>query len=130
MKKDQLKKALITLFEVISIIKRQEQCDDIIRDSLIKRFEYTSELFWKTMKEYLYNEHAIEAHSPKNVMRECRNINLFSEEETKYAIEILEARNEAAHAYHEKKANEIAHKIPKYAEFIQEITNRINSFVG
>ena len=45
---------------------------EVERDALIQRFEFSFELLWKCVKEYLYVEEGIDAASPKKVIRCCR----------------------------------------------------------
>ncbi len=119
-KRKQFEKALNSLLEVLL-----EEKNDFIRDSMIQRFEYTSELFWKTLKEYLLAQEKIEALFPKAIMRECRNVGLLSDEETEYALTIIDDRNLSSHAYNEKLAGEISERIPRHADFMKAVYQRI-----
>jgi hypothetical protein len=42
-----------------------------IRDSVIKRFEFCVDLFWKCLKDYLYQKYGVNVASPKSSFREC-----------------------------------------------------------
>ena len=77
LKLSEFKKALDSLKEVLSKKK-----DNIIRDSAIKRFEFTYELAWKNAKVFLNNNFGVDVFSPKDVFRELRKNSLISEEET------------------------------------------------
>ena len=76
--------------------------DEAIRDSIIKKFEYTFELAWKTIKEYLEKEGYEEFNSPKKVLKQAFEIKLINNEEI--WSNMLEARNSTAHRYDEEQA--------------------------
>ena len=63
---EQFKKALIKLEEIIIVQK-----NDIVRDSAIKRFEITVDLFWKMLKTYIEVNYGIIVNSPKTVIKEA-----------------------------------------------------------
>jgi nucleotidyltransferase substrate binding protein (TIGR01987 family) len=67
-------KALETLREVL-----EEQYSVIVRDATIQRFEYTFEIFWKLLKEYLYAHEGIECNSPKSCFRAVLSVGLLSD---------------------------------------------------
>lgn len=54
---------------------------EAIRDSIIKKFEYTFELSWKTIKAYLESEGYEEFASPKRVLKQAFEIGLLKNEE-------------------------------------------------
>jgi nucleotidyltransferase substrate binding protein (TIGR01987 family) len=66
-----LKDALERFTEVVDL--SQSKKDDIIIDATIKRFEFTLELFWKTLKKILAYE-KVESTSPRDVVRHCQII--------------------------------------------------------
>ncbi|WDU83019.1 HI0074 family nucleotidyltransferase substrate-binding subunit [Caloramator sp. Dgby_cultured_2] len=65
-KYEDYKNALNRLIEALNF----EEVKDIIIDGIIQRFEFTFELSWKLMKEFLEHE-GIEANSPRSVIREA-----------------------------------------------------------
>ena len=105
-KLDKYEKALYSLKEMIdfdsSFDTPLEKIDEAIRDSIIKIFEYTFELSWKTIKDYLEKEGYEEFNSPKKVLKQAFEINLINNEET--WSNMLEARNSTAHRYDEEQA--------------------------
>lgn len=115
-KSKQFQKALLTLEDAL-----KKDRDEYMRDSIIQRFEYSVELFWKMLKEYLYEFENIEVRSPNHAMRESRNIDLLSDKETEYALEMIHDRNQSSHAYDEDIAEGISGKIDSYAEFMRKV---------
>lgn len=79
-----------------------DKLNEEIRDSIIKKFEYTFELAWKTIKEYLEKEGYEEISSPRKVLKQAFEINLIKNE--KIWSNMLEARNSKANKYDEEQA--------------------------
>ena len=63
---DELKRAISRLKEALSLPK-----DDIVRDAVIRRFEFTVELSWRVLQKYLRASGISETLSPKNIFREA-----------------------------------------------------------
>lgn len=94
----------------------QEAIDDYkkvkllsVRDGVIQRFEFTTELSWKTVREYLLEQGVFDVNTPKNVMREAFNAKIIEDEQG--WLQILNDRNATSHIYDEKEANEIFARI-------------------
>ncbi len=68
------------------------------KEGVIQRFEYTFELAWKTMKDYL-NFGGITSHLPRDVIKEAFAHNLI--DNGQIWIEMLESRNILSHTYDE-----------------------------
>lgn len=109
-----------------------EEIFESMRDSLIQRFEYCIDLFWKVAKLYLelVEKVTLSANSPRGIIRETVKALLLSEDEGKDCMEMIEARNKTSHTYHEMMADEIAHQIPDFYELMQTITERMQKRWG
>ena len=95
---------------------------DIVRDSVIKRFEYTFDLAWKSIKNFLYDIHGIVCNSPKQCFRKFYQLEYFNEEETELAIKMVDSRNSVVHIYLETLAEEIYSDIKKkYFSLLEKI---------
>lgn len=101
------KNALARLHESIEESKTNDSLT--IRDGVIQRFEFTTELAWKTIREYLITENVTDINSPKSVMREAYNNNLITDDDG--WIQILQDRNSTSHIYDEDDANEVYKRI-------------------
>lgn len=98
----------------------------LARDSVIKRFEYTFELAWKTSKVLLEARFGTPVFSPKEVFRALRANQLFTDEETEALLQMTDDRNEIIHAYNEKFSNELYEKIiVRYAGLLKKIYDAI-----
>ena len=100
-------KALARLHEAIEDAKTINNLT--VRDGVIHRFEFTAELAWKTVREYLIAEKVTGVNTPKSVMREAFNAGIVSDEEG--WIKILDDGNSTSHIYDETDAAEIYNRI-------------------
>jgi len=80
-----------------------------VRDGVIQRFEFTTDLAWKSLREYLTNQGFEQQNSPKAVMQEAFTANYISDEEA--WINILNDRNLTTHIYDDATAEEIYNRI-------------------
>ena len=128
-KLDKLNSALESLEEMIDFSNttpvKLEKLDEAIRDSIIKKFEYTFELAWKTIKAYLEEEGYEEISSPRRTLKQAFEIGLIIDEET--WSNMLEARNSTAHTYDEEKAIYYEDVIKnKYINALSQIVRKLN----
>ena len=91
--------------------------DEFIRDSAIQRFEFTFELFWKTLKTYC-NILGFKADSPRASIKQSFKAGIIKDNPIYLAM--LQVRNLTAHTYEEKLAEEIYTKLPSYSKAMQE----------
>ena len=103
------KKAVARLNE--GIIELQANDSSVVRDGVIQRFEFTTELAWKATREYLMDQGFVDINSPKSVMKEAFSFGLISDD--KIWIQILNDRNLTSHIYKEEIADEICNRIIK-----------------
>lgn len=115
------KKALDTFKEIFN-----EPFSIIVRDAAIQRFEYSFEVIWKLLKEYLNKKEGIICNSPKSCFREAYSTQILDKEETINALEMTDDRNLTSHAYIEEVAEKIFKKLEIYFRLISKIFNHIN----
>ncbi len=112
---ENFKKATGQLSEFIE----KEKLNKFEVQGLIQCFEYTFELAWKTMKDYLETEGFI-VKSPRNTIKTALQVQLISDGHT--WIDALEKRNLMAHTYDENRAKEAEILIrDKYYQVITEL---------
>jgi len=111
----QLEKAFLKLKNGVASVK-----DDLDKDGVIQRFEFTFELFWKTLKIFLAYK-GIETRTPRDSLKEAFRINLIEDEEL--FLNMLEDRNKTSHIYDESSADEIFVRIKN--EYVQLIEKTI-----
>lgn len=84
--------------------------NDMIRDGLIQRFEFTFELAWKASKEYLIDQgFSNDLHFPKQVLRAAYENHMIDDEEV--WLKMLDSRNRTSHIYDDRVAAAIAENI-------------------
>jgi nucleotidyltransferase substrate binding protein (TIGR01987 family) len=115
------------LLRLIEGLEKYDGEDDLSRDGVIQRFEFTFELAWKALKAIFEEEGLVGLNSPKTVLREALSAGLISDDETWLAM--LKDRNSTAHIYNEKLAIEICNNIQKkyinqYEKLLQQMELR------
>ncbi len=108
----QLKKAVIRLGEMWTAYqdttsKRTLLEQEAIQDSLVKRFEYTIEMSWKSCKRHLSEEGFVEARtgSPKSIIRLAAEAGIIDDVDS--WISYINARQSTSHDYSEEKADKV-----------------------
>lgn len=115
------KKAAMQLEEFIE----KDELNKFEIQGLIQCFEYTFELAWKTMKDYLENE-GFEVKSPRQTIQTAFQTQLVTDGHT--WIDALEKRNLMAHTYDEGVAKEAEQLIKqKYYGIIKKLLNKLEN---
>ncbi|MBE6064215.1 nucleotidyltransferase substrate binding protein [Clostridium cochlearium] len=103
--------------------------NELLRDGIIQRFEFTFELAWKTLKEVFEDEGLIGLNSPKSVLKEAFSAGIIQDE--KLWMNMLMDRNSTSHMYSESNAIEICKNIKeKYVEALEELKENIIERIG
>jgi nucleotidyltransferase substrate binding protein (TIGR01987 family) len=118
---ENFQEALKSMEDVYPNIERMTELE---KDGLIQRFEFTFELAWKVMQDYLMACGYKGLKGPRNVIRQFGNDGLL---DPFIWQEMMEARNELAHIYDEKKSREYVERIstvffPVLLQFLQTMT--------
>ena len=88
-----LKREKLRLKEAIEA----ESLNELERDGLIQRFEFTIDLAWKVLKDYLEEKGFVFKPSPKDTLRQAQESGFIDYAQT--LIDGLEIRNELSHDY-------------------------------
>ena len=119
-KLNNFQKALAALKEAVSDFDKTTLLS--VRDGAIQRFEFTAELAWKTVREYLIDEGIAEINTPKSVMKAAFAANLVDDEDS--WIQVLNDRNATSHIYDEDAADKIFDRIrSKHIELFQNLSD-------
>ncbi len=90
-------------------LSRQRSLSDLERQGLIQAFEFTHELAWKTLKDFLESRGTTGLFGSKDTTREAFATGLI--EGGEIWMEMIQSRNRTSHSYNEETAEEIAQAI-------------------
>ena len=117
------KNALSRLHESLNEAEGSESLT--MRDGVIQRFEFTAELSWKTMREYLLMQEISDINNPKNVLREALSNSIITDGEG--WLSIIRDRNSTSHVYDEEDADEIFARIKsKHIKLFDELESTLS----
>jgi len=83
----------------------QERYSNLERAGLVQTFEFSFELAWKTLKDWL-DDQGFEARTPREALRQAFAAALLDEEGAEALLDALDKRNLLAHTYRETLAKE------------------------
>ena len=104
------RKALLKLTQAVEIVAKDtesidlEEVDDLLKEGLIQRFEYTHEIAWKVMKDYAEYQGYTDIRGSRDAIRKAFEMGLISD---KRWMDSIEYRNLASHNYDDDTAEEI-----------------------
>jgi len=102
-----------------------EDYSDLEREGMIQRFEYTYELAWNTMKDYLEDQGFQNITGSKDAIRQAFQVGLIKDAEG--WLEMIESRKLSTHTYDEETAVKIAEKIKAdYFDMFGELVRNLN----
>ena len=83
--------------------------DELIKEGLIQRFEYTHELAWNVMKDYALFQGNSTIGGSRDATREAYKLQIIGNADL--WMDMIQSRNKTSHTYNEEIANEIYGKI-------------------
>jgi len=114
-------------FKEIMVVKEP---NSIERDAAIQRFEFTFEAIWKTAKNFLYDFEGLDVGSPKGVIRACREVGVFNDEQAILALEMVNDRNLTVHTYNEELAIDIYSRLKDYVILLENWLDQLRKKAG
>jgi len=102
------RKAFLQLSKA-SKLAGERDLSDLEKQGLIQAFEFTHELAWKTLKDFLESRGTSDLFGSKDATREAFAQGLIHNGEEWMAM--IQARNKSSHTYNEIFANELADAI-------------------
>ena len=104
---------------------QQDPDNDLIRMAVIKAYEFTFELSWKTLKDFLaYN--GIDAKLPREVLKQAFATGLVINGQL--WIDMLEERNLMAHTYDDARARKAVDQIQeRYLGGLQQLHDMLTT---
>ncbi len=119
------RQALARLREAVEL-SQQRPLSDLERQGLIKAFEFTHELSWKTLKDFLVSRGVSDLFGSRDTTREAFSQGLISDGET--WMEMIRHRNLSAHTYDESTVLDIVTAVvTTYLEAFEELQSRLSA---
>lgn len=106
--KQRLKNYQDALAQLQKFIDKGE-LSELEQQGLIKAFEYTFELAWKTIKDYLDYQGEKDLYGSRDCIRKAFQIGLIADGET--WMDMLGSRNKTSHTYNQETADEISQAV-------------------
>lgn len=99
---------------------------DIIIDGILHRFEFTFELAWKTVKDYLeYLGITNKVGSPREIIQTGYKQGIIEDGES--WIKMMLSRNSLSHIYDEKTSREIyEYIVSEYIDLFEKLKKKLN----
>ena len=105
-------KAVARLQNAASIIANEKHfdndTDDLLKEGLIQRFEYTQELAWKVMNDYEEYQGYTDVQGSRDAIRKALQIGII---EDIAWMSTISSRNLTSHCYDEEEFNMVFNKI-------------------
>lgn len=115
-------KAYQRFFEACSVLEK-DMDNKLIQMALIQAFEFTFELGWKMIKDYLkYN--GIDVKLPREVIKEGFATGIIKDGQA--WIDMMDDRNATSHSYNQNVADEIVKNI--YANYASAFSQLLDFF--
>jgi nucleotidyltransferase substrate binding protein (TIGR01987 family) len=111
--------------DTVNSEKMNQLLDEMMKEALIQRFEYTHELAWNVMKDYAEYQGNSTVGGSRDATREAFQLQLISNGHV--WMDMISSRNKTTHTYNEATADEIYFKIlkeyyPAFIEFYEKMT--------
>ncbi|MBF0344434.1 MAG: nucleotidyltransferase substrate binding protein [Nitrospirae bacterium] len=120
---DRLQKAYAQLKDAV-----ERAVDDLDRDGVIQRFEFTFEAFWKCVKILVEHE-GFTCQGPRSCIKEGARRGYLSDGQT--LLDMLEDKNRTLHVYSEAAAQEIFERIKEvYIGLLGDNIKRFKDYIG
>ncbi len=111
-------KAFLRLKEALAQAK-----DELDRDGVIQRFEFTVDLCWKALKRILAYQ-GVECHFPRDCIKQAFRYGLIENDDL--LLDMLADRNLSSHLYSEEMAREVYARIKEiYARELERLLSSL-----
>ena len=104
------KKAILQLQDAVEL-SRQRELSNLEKQGVIQAFEFTHELAWNLLKDYLQDQGNQNIRGSKDATREAFKVELITDGERWMAM--IQSRNLSSHTYNEHTASELVEAIIK-----------------
>jgi len=102
----------------------ERELSDLEQQGLIQAFEFTHELAWNTLKDFLESRGATDLYGSRDATREAFAKGLIEDGDAWMAM--IQSRNQTSHTYNEDTADEIAEAI--LSSYVKEFGKFLTKF--
>ena len=99
---------------------------DGLRNGLAQKFEYTFELCWKCIKDFIKQSEGIDEASPKKVIKALHLAGYINEDDYLALLKASDDRNRLSHIYDDVTFLGILARIPAYSRTIERVIQIID----
>lgn len=118
-------KALRQLTQATTLAK-QRPLSDLEKQGLVQAFEFTHELAWNVLKDYIEYQGGQTLIGSKDTTREAFQKNLITDGDT--WMEMIKSRNLTSHTYNEETAKQITNSITQsYVDCFVKLSEKMKS---
>lgn len=127
---DNYEKAVKRLEDAASLLTKENlynsEADELMKEGLIQRYEYTQELAWKLMKDYEEYQGYTDIQGSRDAIRKALAMGLVSD---KAWMDTIVSRNITSHCYDEEEFNAVYQQImtiyvPLFHDFLNVIKSK------
>jgi nucleotidyltransferase substrate binding protein (TIGR01987 family) len=105
---------------------QKKELSELEEQGLIKAFEYTYELAWTTLKDFLEYQGYADIYGSRDTIRKSFELNLIPDGQA--WMDMLESRNKTSHTYNEETANEICQAVQeRYFQLFERLHDTLNA---
>lgn len=121
-------KAFLLLKDAVEA-SNQRELNELEKQGLIQRFEFTHELAWNVLRDYFAYQGNPDVTGSRDATREAFNKGLITDGQG--WMEMIQSRNQSSDTYNEEIAQEILSKIvQRYYPLFLEFNNKMNTLAG
>jgi nucleotidyltransferase substrate binding protein (TIGR01987 family) len=111
-----------------ALLVHDETAESLIKDGILQRFEFTHELSWKVMKDYLQYEGHQGITGSRSASRLAFSLGLIVDGQV--WMDMIESRNRTVHTYDERVLEQEFAKVQKhYEKAFQQFAEKMQAFV-
>lgn len=100
---------------------------DGLENGKAQKFEYTMELCWKAIKDFLKQQEGIDEASPKKVIKAYYLAGYTNEDDYLQLTQAIDDRNKLSHIYEAEEFQAILARLPDYAAIMQRVLDGLQT---
>ena len=120
------------LYKALSQLEKfiaKGELSDLEKQGLVKAFEYTYELAWNTLKDFLEYRGQSDIYGSRDAIRKAFQLSLIDNGEG--WMDMLQSRNKTAHTYNKETADEICQAIQGgYIDLFLSLQQKLNDLLA